>query len=324
MWQIDQQIAALESLDVEQTRQPDFDAFWDGARGRCASVPLNVQGGTVAYPVSGMEVRDLTFEGLDGTLIHTWLVLPSAAARNGKVPVIVHYHGAGGSRGAALEFAHWVLAGCAVVSVDFRMQRGDTGSNTGFDGNIQNGWWTLGIRDLLTSYVYMTWTDCLRAVRLARETPGLDTSRIAVEGSSQGGGMALGMAALDSTVALCMADVPSSCNMDERIFLRAGGASGIADYLNSHPERIDEVSRHLSYFDNINHAPRITCPVLASCGLKDPICPPACVHAAYNKITAPKEMVHYPFAGHEGGRTVQELRKLAFVRERFFGGGTVA
>ncbi len=322
MRQIDQQVAVLESLDVEQTRQPDFDAFWAETRERCAAVPLNVQGGTVDYPVAGMEVRDLTYDGLDGTPIHTWLALPSAAAQKCKIPVILHYHGAGGSRGEAFEFAHWILAGCAVVSIDFRMQRGDTGSRTGFSGNIQNGWWTLGIRDLSTSYVYMTWTDCLRAIRLARETHGIDPLRIAVEGGSQGGGMALGMAALDRTVALCMADVPSNCNMDERIFQRAGGGSGIADYLNAHPDQIDEVSRHLSYFDNINHAPDVTCPVLVSCGLKDPVCPPACVYTVYNKITAPKEMVHYPFAGHEGGRSVHELRKLAFVRERFFGGET--
>jgi len=209
------------------------------------------------------------------------------------------------------------MNGVAVISCDFRMQNGKTGSNTGFDGNTKYGWWTLGITDLKNSYLYCTWTDCLRAIRLARETPEIDSKRIAVEGGSQGGGMALGMAALDRSVALCLSDVPSNCWMDERVFRRAGGANGIADYLKAFPDRVELVSRALSYFDNINHAPQITCPALASCGLKDPVCPPDCVYAAYNKITAQKEMVAYPFAEHEGGGNLQFQRKLEFTRRRF-------
>lgn len=319
MRQIQKQIEDLERLDVEITRQPDFYDFWEDAVTRCRTAPLNSFGGPVAYPVPGMEVRDLTFEGLDGTPVKTWLILPPSASVTDKVPVVVHFHGAGCSRGDAFTFAPWILAGCAVLSCDFRMQRGTTGSVTGFDGNIKFGWWILGICDLKKSYQYCVWTDCLRAIRLARETPEIDATRMAVSGASQGGGMALGMAALDPGLALCMADVPSSCQMDERIFQRSGGASGIADYLNVFPDRIDTVSRNLSYFDNLNHASTISCPVLVSCGLKDPVCPPACVYAAYNKITAPKSMAVFPFAGHEGGGGGHELHKFKVVQESFFG-----
>jgi cephalosporin-C deacetylase len=318
MKQLADQIAKYEALDVPQTKKPDFDTLWAEALKRCETVPLNVRGGVIDYPVPKMEVRDLTFEGLDGTPIHTWLILPpEAKAKN--VPVVVQYHGAGWHRGEAFDFAPWIMAGCAVISCDFRMQRGETGSNTGFDGSVKFGWWMLGITDLKNSYLYCTWTDCLRAIRLARETKEIDAKRIAVAGGSQGGGMALGLAALDRSVALCMADVPSNCWMDERIFLRAGGANGIADYLKVFPERVELVCKAMSYFDNINHAPNITCPTLVSCGLKDPVCPPDCVYAAYNKITAPKEMAAYPFAEHEGGGPAHHLRKAEFVR-RHFGG----
>jgi len=317
MKQLADQISGHEALDVPQTKQPDFDAFWAETLECCETVPLNVQGGVVDYPVPQMAVHDLTFQGLDGTPIHAWLILPPEAKEK-KVPVMVQYHGAGGDRGQAFEFAPWILAGCAVISCDFRMQRGETGSKTGFDGNSQFGWWTMGITNIKNSYLYCVWTDCLRAIQLARETAEIDLTRIAVAGGSQGGGMALGMAGLDRSVSLCMADVPSNCWMDERIFRRAGGANGIADYLKVFPERVELVSNALSYFDNLNHAPNITCPTLVSCGLKDPVCPPDCAYAAYNKITAPKEMVVYPFAGHEGGGAAHHLRKAEFV-QRFFG-----
>lgn len=316
MQQIREQIARYEALNIPPTKQPDFELFWADACKRCETVPLNVRGGVVDYAVPQMEVRDLTFEGLDGTPVHTWLILPPEAKER-KVPAVIHYHGAGGHRENPFEFAPWILAGCAVISCDFRMQRGETGSQTGFDGSVKFGWWTLGITDLHSSWLFCVWTDCLRAVRLARETAEIDPARIAVEGGSQGGGMALGMAALDRSVALCMADVPSNCWMDERVFRRAGGAGGIADYLRAYPDRVELVSRALSYFDNINHAPQITCPVLVSCGLKDPVCPPDCAYAAYNRITAPKEMAVYPFAEHEGGGAAQFLRKMEFVRRTF-------
>lgn len=316
MQQVADQIAKFEALDVPQTKHPDFESFWAEALKRCEEAPLNVQGGTMDYPVPKMDVRDLTFQGLDGTPIHTWLILPPEAKEK-KVPVIVHYHGAGYHRGEPSDFASWILTGCALISCDFRMQRGKTGSNTGFDGNLNNGWWTLGITDLKNSYLYCVWTDCLRAIRLARETAEIDSSRIAVAGGSQGGGMSLGMAALDRSVSLCMADVPSNCWMDERIFRRAGGANGIAEYLKAFPDRIEPVSKALSYFDNLNHAPNITAPTLVSVGLKDPVCPPDCAYAAYNKITAPKEMVVYPFAEHEGGGPAHHLVKTRFVRKHF-------
>jgi cephalosporin-C deacetylase len=310
MPQSDKQIAELEAIEVPQTKRPDFDAFWSGTIQRCETVPLNVKGN--AEP----EVRDLTFEGLDGTPVHTWLLLP-AAAKERKVPVLIHCHGANRSRGKPEDFSAWLAAGCAVISPDFRLQRGTTGSVTVFDGDGKSGWWTLNLNDLMNSYLYCVWTDFLRAVRLARETPEIDSRRIAVQGHSQGGGMALGLAALDRSVALCMADVPSSCWMEQRIATRSGGAAGIADYLAAFPERAETVHRNLSYFDNINLAPQITCPVLVSCGMQDTICPPECTYAAYNKIRTAKEMTVYPQAGHEGGGAVHQLRKLEFM-QRFF------
>jgi cephalosporin-C deacetylase len=304
------QITELDQVDVPQTKSTDFDAFWAKTLKQCEDVPLNVKGN-----ITG-NVRDLTFEGLDGTPIHTWLVLPPEAKER-SVPAVIHCHGANGSRGKPEHFSDWLAAGFAVISPDFRLQGGSTGSVTDFDGDGKSGWWVLNLHDLINSYMFCVWTDFLRAVRLAREIPEIDSSRIAVEGHSQGGGVALGLAALDRSVALCMADVPSSCWMEHRIETRSGGGAGIADYLAAFPDRAETVHRNLSTFDNINHAPQITCPVLVSIGMQDVICPPECTYAAYNKIRSPKEMAIYPQAGHEGGRSIHLERKLEFMKRYF-------
>lgn len=312
---LDNYVATLTQLNVPQTKRPDFDAFWAETLQRVEAKALENESVPVTYPIRAMEVHDVTFSGLDDTPVKAWVILP--AGRTRRVPAVVHYHGAGGSRGVPASFAHWTLLGVAVVVMDFRMQSGLTGSQTGFVAHGSLGWMAMGLTDKRDYYLYHVWCDALRALRLAREHAAIDASRIAVDGGSQGGGTALAMAALDKHVALCMADVPSACWMEKRIFERSGGASSMAQFIQDHPDLLDTVMTTVSYCDNLNLADRITCPVLVSCGLKDPVCPPDTVYAAYNKITAPKEMVAYPFAEHGGGGWLHTERKLAFVQRQF-------
>ncbi|NLF38546.1 acetylxylan esterase [bacterium] len=313
---IDDQIKQFEALDVPQTKQPDFDAFWADTLAAVNGKPLDVQGGRIDYPISRLDVRDITYSGLDGTRVKAWLILPPEA-KTRNVPCIAAYHGASGSRGTPAWFTQYTSMGCAVVTMDFRMQGGLTGSDTGFLGSSKLGWTALGVTDKRTSYYYHVLTDGLRLLRVAKETQGIDPKRIAVEGGSQGGGTALTMAALDTDVALCLADVPSSCWFEKRLLDRTGGAADIANFIRIHPELVDDVMKTLSYFDNINLAPRITCPVFVSCGMKDNVCPPECVYAAYNKITSEKRIVPYPYAEHSGGEWRQQDKKLAYLRDKF-------
>jgi cephalosporin-C deacetylase len=314
MMHIDEQLATLQALQVPETKQSDFDAFWTETVARAKDTPLQLALQPMDYPLPGMCVRDLTFAGLDGTPIRGWLLLPATA--RGRVPVVVCYHGAGGSRGEPAHFAFWLLAGCAVLTMDFRMQSGLTGSNTGFVTHQSVGWVNMGLLDKYSFYFYHTWTDALRLMQIAFQRPELDPARVAVEGGSQGGGAALAMAALEPRTALCMADVPSMCRLEKRVFDRSGGAANVAHFLRDHPELCDQAFVTLSYFDNLNLASRIRCPVLVSCGLKDPVCPPDTIFAAYNKITAEKEMATYPFGEHGGGGTAHLRRKLAFLTAR--------
>ena len=316
---IDRQLQGLEALDVPQTKRPDFDEFWSETMDAVNSTPLEAEWSVVEHPIRSMEVRDLTYRGLDGTPVRGWVLLPAGA--QGPLPAVVCYHGATGSRGYPADFCAWVAMGAAVVTHDVRMQGGMTGSNTGFPcGAGSISWATMGLQDKTTWYYFHAWTDALRAFRLAAETPEIDTARIAVNGGSQGGALSLAVAALEPSAALCMADVPSSCWLEKRLFDRAGGYGQLAEFLRRHPEELDRVCTTISYYDNINLADRIQCPTLVSVGLKDPVCPPENVYAAYNKIPAPKEIAAYPFGEHDGGGAVHAERKLAFFSKHILGG----
>lgn len=304
----DDQVAEWKTLDVPLTQRDDFDAFWAETLENVEAGSLNVKGGKVEYPLPGMEVRDLTYEGLDGTEVSTWLLLPPEA-KKATVPCLVWYHGAGYYKGVPDHYSHWLMNGVAVIAIDFRLQAGKTGSNSGFpSGSLMNGAYTLGLLDRNTAYMYHLKTDALRALRLARETAEIDSRRIGVAGSSQGGGCALSMAALDLSVGVCLAQVPSNCWFEKRVFDCSGGAAGLGEYLRRHPDYLEKACETLSYFDNLNLADRIQCPTLVSMGLKDPVCTPDTIYAACNKITAPLRMDLYPFGTHDlGWENVREM-----------------
>ena len=70
----------------------------------------------------------------------------------------------------------------------------------------------------------------------------------------------------------------------------------------------------LRYVDCALLARRITARCLLSVGLMDTICPPSTVFAAYNEITAGKEIAVYPFTGH-GVPAVHVERQLRHFRD---------
>ena len=174
---------------------------------------------------------------------------------------------------------------------------------------------TQGVRSAESYYYRGAYVDCVRALDFAVSRPKVDPNRIGVLGVSQGGGLSLAVAALDSRPKLSMPEVPFLCH-----YRRAVDVSSvnpyleIAGYCNRYPEREAEVFRTLSYFDNLSLADRIKCPVLMTVGLQDLVCPPSTIFAVYNQIPGDaKEIIVYPYGSHESYATHHE-RKVAWAR----------
>ena len=70
----------------------------------------------------------------------------------------------------------------------------------------------------------------------------------------------------------------------------------------------------VSYFDLINMADKITCPVLAAVGEKDNVCPARFFMGAYQRMNVPKQVHVYPFMKHTVGLQERE-RKIAYLRK---------
>jgi cephalosporin-C deacetylase len=175
---------------------------------------------------------------------------------------------------------------------------------------------TRGILDRKQYYFRRVFTDAVRAVDAARTLPGVDAAKTLVAGGSQGGGIALAAAGLVGDLAGAMIDVPFMCHYERALAVTDSDPFGeIRRFFAVHRTRTEAVFDTLSYFDGVNLAKRASAPALFSVGLMDETCPPSTVFAAYNAYGgAPKEIVVYPFNGHEGGGPHQTQRQWGFAR----------
>lgn len=299
------------------TRKDDFDDFWRETIEGAKKTPLAAKRLRVDYPIRQAVVYEIQYNGMDGTPIHGWMIVPKFGG-DGLLPCLIRYHGLNGSRSEPSSFMHWVLMGFVVIAVDCRDQGGRTGNRASYSSGFSMNVASKGVHNRYEYYYRHVYVDCLKSIDFACEQPEVDCSRIVVEGGSQGGGLTMAVAALDDRPVLALADVPSNSNLTQRVEGQHGAFASVAEYIKKHPDELDLVLDNLSYFDTMNMADRITCRVFASVALKDDTCPPQMYFATYNRIAGEKDIAIYPFNGHEGGGVGHTERKIAYVH-RWFG-----
>ncbi|HVC33334.1 MAG TPA: acetylxylan esterase [Chloroflexota bacterium] len=304
---LEQLRAYRPTLDVPT----DLDRFWGETLAEASQVPLNATLERIDYPVAGLDVQRVLYDGWRGARICAWFIAQSGARSQ---PTMVFYHGYSGSKGQVYDYLGWALQGYTVVAVDVRGQSGDSSDSEVYPSGHVTGWMTKGITSPQTYYYRGVYVDCLRALDFAASRPEVDANRIGIAGASQGGGLSLAVAALDRRPKLALPEVPYLCHFRRALEVtNQNPYQEIALYCNRYPDRVESAFDTLSYFDNVNLAERITCPVLMTVGLQDLICPPSTIFAAYNRIQSEKELRAYPFGGHEAYPTHHE-HKLRWAK----------
>ena len=177
---------------------------------------------------------------------------------------------------------------------------------------------TRGILDRETYGYRRVFVDAVRAVQVAREHPSVDADRIAVQGGSQGGGIALAVAGLETSVDVMFSDVPFLCHFRRAIDLVDTLPYGeITQFLAAHRTSADAVFRTLSYFDGVSFASRARAQAHFSVALTDTVCPPSTVYAAYNHYAGPKQIEVYRHNGHEGGGSTHRDLQVELLADRW-------
>ncbi|MEW6406408.1 MAG: acetylxylan esterase [Chloroflexota bacterium] len=298
----------------------DFDSFRRSTLDEARAYPLKATFERVEYGLMAQETFDVTFNGFGGQPVRGWLILPKG--RTGKLPCVVEYIGYGGGRSFPIDWLLWASAGYAHLVMDTRGQgstwsSGDTpdlyadGGNPHIPGSMTNG-----ILNPRHYYYRRVFTDAVRAIEAARNHPEVNTSKIALTGGSQGGGITVAAAGLVPDVVAAMPDVPFLCHYRRATELvDTYPYKEIADYCHVHRDKVDTVFNTLSYFDGVSFSTRAKAKTIFSVGLMDQVCPPSTVYAAYNHWAGEKDIRIYPYNGHEGGGSYQTVEKLRFLKD---------
>ena len=159
----------------------------------------------------------------------------------------------------------------------------------------ENGYLTNGLDNRDNYYMKHVYVACVRAIDYLTSLPEWDGRNAFVQGGSQGGALALITAALDTRVTACVANHPALSDMAGYLDNRAGGYPHF-HRLNSMltPEKV----KTLEYYDVVNFARRITCPVFLTWGFNDNTCPPTTSYIVWNLITSPKDSLVTPINEH--------------------------
>jgi cephalosporin-C deacetylase len=133
------------------------------------------------------------------------------------------------------------------------------------------------------------------------------------------------VAGLVADLAALITTAPLMCDLQRAIEITDAAPYGeIVNYLAVYRE-VEQAVRHtLSYVDGVTFARRACAPAHFGAGLRDNVCPPSTVFAAYNQYgaangrpTPPDREIHaYPFNHHEGGEAVQVRRQLRWLSEQ--------
>jgi len=300
---IDKPLHELQEYRGINPRPGDFDVFWDNALKELDGVKANVE----LKPVNVLgnvnaELFDLTFTGVGGARVYAKYLRPKGAK---NCPAVVQFHGYSGHSGDWHDKLSYVSQGFAVAVLDCRGQGGRSEDNSTIVGTTHHGHIIRGLDGPPEKLLYrQIFLDTAQLARIVMSQPEVDPTRVASQGGSQGGALALACAALEPRIRKCVSVFPflSDYKRVWEMDLAKDAYGELKTYLrNFDPlhERVEEMFTKLGYIDIQNLTPRIKADVLMAITLMDNICPPSTQYAAYNKITSKKEAVVYRDFGHE-------------------------
>ena len=298
-----QGIAATHS---DPRRPANFAEFWRETLAELAHIPTEWERIPNAQPAPpGYHVDWLRFSSWGDTLAYGWLAAPDTK----DTPHLPGYVWLPGySLGSPPPGPESLYPGVVTLGLNLHGNPPDTPYQ---HPHVQNAdYITQGV-DAPETYIFRAMLcHALMGLRVLAEQPEVDKRRLFVGGMSQGGGLALVVAALDKNVQLCLADMPWLCDLDRALALAPDHPQRgsrrppdsrvyIRDYARAHPDRAAQVYETYRYFDPLSHAPDIQCPTQLSAGGRDPSCRPPTIYSVYNQLTCPKDILYLPRTGHD-------------------------
>lgn len=298
------------------TKNPtDFDAFWQKnlEEARKASVSATCKY-VEKYSTDDTDCYLLKIKTDKRHSIYGYLTKPKA---EGKYPVVLCPPGAGiKTIKEPMRNTYYAKNGFIRLEMEIHGLNPEMTDeqfkeiSTAFD--YENGYLTNGLDNRDNYYMKHVYVACVRAIDYLTSQSDWDGKNVFVQGGSQGGALALITAGLDPRVTACVANHPALSDMAGYLDGRAGGYPHF-NRLNNMltPEKVEA----MAYYDVVNFARRITCPVYLTWGYNDNVCPPTTSYIVWNLITAPKESLITPINEHWTSETTN-YKQMIWLKEK--------
>ena len=270
----------------------DFSRFWAGTIETLAKTGINAR--TTDAPEQSareFDTQQVVMDSFEGRRIRAWYSVPKDAPPGRKLPGVLAVPGYGGLKEIPTQL---VLHGFAVLTL---YPRGQGESIP--EWQLEHGTkLTYHLEDKDKYYYRGAYMDCLRGLDFLSSRQEVDPDRLGMWSRSQGGGFTLATAGLDSRLKAAVAEEPFLCNYPIAADLASKPYCELRDYLSEHPEQRETALNTLAYFDCLNLADRIRCPMLVDIGMADEICPYQTIMPVFEQIPGPKALHVYPDLGH--------------------------
>lgn len=298
---------APEKIAALQTEPADFDAFWKSGKDELAGIPLDARLTLLPEASAGpVNVYHVSIR----TVGPSWTAVPARVygilcepKKPGRYPAILKVPGAGvrpysGDPDLAARGAIVLEIGIHGIPVNLPKETYDA-----LGAGALLGYWSFNLDDRNAFYYRRVYLSCLRANDFLVSRESWDGKNLLVMGASQGGQLSIVAAALDPRVTALASTHPAFCDVEAALHGRAGGWP--------HPFQPDAATGKPSvhatdakiatarYYDTVNFARRLKAPGFFTWGYNDEVCPPTSTFAAYNAVTAPKELTVMPEIGHQ-------------------------
>ncbi|MDI6804427.1 MAG: acetylxylan esterase [Bacteroidota bacterium] len=236
-----------------------------------------------------IKVFKIMYRSLDTACIKAWYCLPKSDKLLPAILILPSYGNTSVQIPYTLARLGFAVVAIQIHGLDVESDNYPVGDDPSAGQNLD---------DPNKYYLRKAVASAKRAIDFFYTRSELDTARIGVAGTSQGGGLALLLTGLDSRIKATIATIPTLCCFPEG--LESGCCSRVRRSIINGLVDKTTAFRTLSYFDANNFAERFTKPVLLSAHFKDRISTPNTVFALYNRIPSKtKQLIIHSNLGHE-------------------------
>ncbi len=284
---------AANQLKPVSEMPSDFQSYWQGVAAEARKTPLDLRMKLLTERSTSTDnVYEVNFNTKAGG--HRYYGVLSVPKAEGKYPALLRVPGAGIRSYSGDTYTapgRCIVLEVGIHGIPVTMEQSVYDALWG----ALSDYWTFRNDNRDAMYYNRVIVGALRAVDVICSLPQYNGKALAVTGSSQGGALSIITAALDSRVTCLAAVHPALCDHEAYFAHRA---CGWPHYYKTYGEPTKAQRETVRYYDTANFARLLKVPGWYSWGYNDEVCPPTSMYAAYNSITAPKELKLYLETGH--------------------------